>query len=98
MENTKGSNNLEGVSNQTVYERHGKRPNRPDELQTLLNTTMKIYEQIIKKRLVKVLEENRFFSELQAAYRKGRSTVDHLLVLQEIFYHYRYTRKGVKKR
>ena len=65
---------------------------------SLLNTTMKVYEQIIKERLVTMLEKRRFFTELQAAYRKGRSTVDHLLVLQEIFYHYRYTRNGSKQR
>ena len=59
---------------------------------------MKVYEQIIKDRLVTMLEKRNFFTELQAAYRKGRSTVDHILVLQEIFYHYRYTRKGSKQR
>ena len=56
----------------------------------LLNTFMKIYEHIIKERLVTVLEKNKFFSNTQAAYRKGRATVDHILVVQELFYLYRY--------
>ena len=57
---------------------------------SLLNVHMKIYEHIIKERLVRVLEKNKYFSNMQAAYRKRRSTVDHLLVIQEIFYVYRY--------
>ena len=61
---------------------------------SLLNVLMKIYEQIIKQRLVPVLENIKFFSDAQAAYRKGRSTSDHLVVIQELFYHYRYTKKG----
>ena len=56
----------------------------------ILSTVRKIYEQILKKRLQQVLEEADFFSTSQAAYRLGHSTCDHLLVLQEIFFHYRY--------
>ena len=52
----------------------------------LLNSLMKIYEQIIKFRLMKVLEQNNSFSISQAAYRAGRSVNDHLLVLQEFFF------------
>ena len=64
----------------------------------LLNTHMKVYEHIIKTRLVAVLEKNRFFSNMQSAYRKGRATVDHLLVVQELFYIYRYKKSsGVSK-
>ena len=48
----------------------------------LLNSTRKIYEQILKNRIQSVLEEIKFFSISQAAYRYGRSTCDHLLVLQ----------------
>ena len=58
----------------------------------LLNICMKIYEHIIKERLVAVLEKNKFFSNVQAAYRKSRATSDHLLVVQELFFHYRYKR------
>ena len=60
----------------------------------LLNTHMKIYEHIIKERLVAVLEKNRFFSNTQAAYRKGRATVDHILVVQELIYISRYKKSS----
>ena len=55
---------------------------------------MKLYEQIIKYRLLTYLENSCYFSKAQAAYRKNRSTSDHLLVLQELFYYYRYTKNG----
>ena len=61
---------------------------------SLLNVPMKLYEQLIKHRLVRFLEESSFFSKAQAAYRTGCSTVDNLLVLQEIFFYYRYVKKG----
>ena len=61
---------------------------------SLLNSLMKTYEQIIKFRLMKVLEDNDFFSITQSAYRKGRSACDNLLVLQEVFHHYRYIKRG----
>ena len=47
---------------------------------SLLNVPLKLYEQVIKSRLVGYLEESCYFSQAQAAYRKGRSTADHLLV------------------
>ena len=59
---------------------------------SLLDVLMKIYEHIIKERLVAVLEKNKFFSNMQAAYRKSRATSDHILVVQELFFHYRYKR------
>ena len=65
---------------------------------SLLNTLMKVYEQVLKERLVAVLEKNNYFSTIQAAYRKGRSTADHILVLQEVFYHYRYTKTGPRNK
>ena len=34
---------------------------------------------------------------MQAAYRKERSTVDNILILQELFYHYRY-KKGKQRK
>ena len=63
---------------------------------SLLNVPLKLYEQVIKTRLVRYLEESCYFSQAQAAYRKGRSTADHLLVLQELFFYYRYTKIGPK--
>ena len=46
-------------------------------------------------RLVAFLEGKKFLSNKQAAFRKGRSTVDHIMIIQEIFYLYRY-KKGDK--
>ena len=67
---------------------------------SLLNTMLKIYEGIIHKRLTNFLEGKKWFSSFQAAYRKSRSTVDHILVLQELFLEYRmnkFTRSGNRK-
>lgn len=61
---------------------------------SLLNTLMKIYEGIICRRLVNFLNINGFFSPTQAAYRKGRSTADHIFVLHELFLEYRYNTLG----
>ena len=61
---------------------------------SLLNAPMKIYEQVIKARLVDILEKTNFFSNVQAAYRKSRNSCDHILVLQEIFFHYRFKKIG----
>ena len=60
---------------------------------SLLNIPMKLYEHILKERLVAALEKSEYFSNAQSAYRKGRSTVDNILVVQEIFYTSRY-KKG----
>ena len=51
---------------------------------SLLNTLMKLFEGLIKRRLVKKLEGEGLLSSAQAAYRKNFSTSDHLLVLQEL--------------
>ena len=59
---------------------------------SLLNVLMKVYEHIIKVRLTKYLDEINYFSSAQAAYRKDRCTGDHILVIQEIFFYYRYKR------
>ena len=64
---------------------------------SLLSTLMKIYEGLIKRRLVSKLESQRLLSPIQAAYRKGRSTCDHLLLLQELFLGHRFS-KGAQKR
>ena len=61
---------------------------------SLLNIPMKLYEHILKQRLVAVLEKTNYFSCAQSAYRKRRSTIDNILVVQEIFYTYRY-KKGL---
>ena len=61
---------------------------------SLLNIPMKLYEHILKERVVAALEKSKYFSNVQSAYRKRRYTVDNILVVQEIFYTtYRY-KKG----
>ena len=68
---------------------------------SLLNTILKIYEGIIHKRLICFLEKKHWFSPYQSAYRKSRSTVDHIMVLQELFLEYRFnktTRSGNPKK
>ena len=77
-----------------------KDPTNPDFYRpiALLNIVRKVYEQILKTRLQNELEEIQFFSKNQAAYRQGRSTCDHLLVLQEIFFHHRFWKGGEKRK
>ena len=77
-----------------------KDPTNPDFYRpiALLNIVRKVYEQILKTRLQNNLEEINFFSKTQAAYRTGRSTCDHILVLQEVFLHYRFGKLGEKKK
>ena len=64
---------------------------------SLLNTVMKLYEALIKKRLIKRLETSKLLSPVQAAYRTNRSTCDHLLMIQELFLEYRF-KPGSQKR
>ena len=59
----------------------------------LPNIVRKLYEQILKVRLQNTLEEIKLLSQAQAAYRKGRSTADHLLVIQELLFHFRYIKR-----
>ena len=61
---------------------------------SLLNTPMKIYEAIICRRLDLYLESKNTLSAFQAAYRRRKSTVDHILILHEIFLEYRYNKIG----
>ena len=48
---------------------------------SLLNTIMKLYEGLIKRRLVRKLESDGLLSSAQAAYKKNLSTSDQLFVL-----------------
>ena len=61
---------------------------------SLLNTLMKIYEGIICDRVVTFLDQNSVLSPFQAAYRKGRSPADHILILHELFLEYRFNKFG----
>ena len=45
---------------------------------SLLSAIMKLFEQVIEKRLRKHLEDNGFFSKYQSGFRKSKSTNDHL--------------------
>lgn len=45
----------------------------------LLNTIGKIFTKIIQERLGGYIEKRKLLSECQAAYRKGRSTIDHTI-------------------
>ena len=47
---------------------------------SLLSAIMKLFEQVIEKRLRKHLEDNGFFSKYQSGSRKSKSTNDHLSV------------------
>ena len=42
---------------------------------------MKVYEGIICQRLIFFLEENDILTPYQVAYREGKSTSDHILIL-----------------
>ena len=44
---------------------------------------MKLFQQVIEKRLQKHLEENGFFSKYQSGFRKSKSTNDHLFRLSQ---------------
>ena len=44
---------------------------------SLLSAIMKLFEQVIEKRLQKHLEDNGFFSKYQSGFRRSKSTNDH---------------------
>ena len=75
-----------------------KDPTKPSNYRplALLNVLIKLYEHIIKVRLTSYLEGNNRLSSMQAAYRKRRTTVDNILILQEVLYYYRY-KKGMQR-
>ena len=47
---------------------------------------MKLYEGMIKRRLVQKLEDENLLSTAQAAYGRSMSTADHIFVLQELIF------------
>ena len=61
---------------------------------SLLNSFFKLYEDIIHRRLMNKLENELLLSSVQAAYRPGKSTSDHIFVLQELFLEYRFNKVG----
>ena len=50
---------------------------------SLLSAIMKLFGQVIEKRLQKHLEDNGFFSKYQSGFRKSKSTNDHLFCLSQ---------------
>ena len=51
---------------------------------SLLSAIMKLFEQVIEKRLRKHLEDNSFFSKYQSGFRKSKSINDHFRLSQTI--------------
>jgi hypothetical protein len=51
---------------------------------TLLSVVGKIYTSVLNRRVTEWCEKNEVLSEEQAAFRAGRSTVDHILTLSEL--------------
>jgi len=51
---------------------------------TLLCTAYKIYETILAKRLRKEIEEKGNLPETQAGFRKGKGTMDNVMILQQV--------------
>ena len=50
---------------------------------SLLSAIMKLFEQVIEKRLRKHLEDIGFFSKYQSGFRKSKSTNDHFFRLSQ---------------
>lgn len=48
---------------------------------TLFNTVYKIYAMIIEERLKQELEKNKVLVDIQAGFRKNRSTMDNIYIL-----------------
>lgn len=62
---------------------------------SLLCSAYKIYAEIIRKRLEKEVEEKNMVPESQAGFRRGRSTIDNIFVLNHLIQ--KAKRKGEKE-
>ena len=51
---------------------------------TLLSTAYKIYAAVLNERLKNEIEEKNILPEIQAGFRKSRSTIDNIHILQHI--------------
>jgi len=51
---------------------------------TLLCTAYKIFAEVIRRRLEEETERRRLLPETQAGFRKGRSTLDNIYVLNHM--------------
>ena len=61
---------------------------------SLLSSISKIFTKVINNRLVKWAENENKMSELQAGFTKGKSTVDHIFVLQCLIGKYLNRKRG----
>lgn len=51
---------------------------------TLLNTAYKIYAMILENRLSREIEQKKLIPETQAGFRRGRSTIDNIMILNYV--------------
>jgi len=51
---------------------------------SLLCTAYKIYAEVMRKRMEKIMEEKKMIPESQAGFRKGRSTIDNIFALNHL--------------
>ncbi|XP_058817570.1 uncharacterized protein LOC131680873 [Topomyia yanbarensis] len=62
-----------------IYKGKGERTNPGNYRPIFLNSCLgKVFERMVNNRLVHILESNELLHEHQYAFRKGRTTVDHL--------------------
>jgi len=61
---------------------------------SLLSCISKVFTKILNNRLVTWATNNNILSDVQAGFRKGKSTVDHIFVLQTLVSKYLSKRKG----
>lgn len=68
-----------------IYKGKGKREDPGNYRPIYLNSCLgKVFERMVNNRLTHILEERKLLFEHQYAFRKGKSTVDHLTELETI--------------
>ena len=61
---------------------------------TLLQTTRKVYESVLARRLDAIIETNKILSPMQHGFRRGRRTMQALETVMEIADEWKYKRKS----
>ena len=51
---------------------------------TLLSTAYKLYSEVLRRWLIKEMEEKKLLPEGQAGFRKGRSTLDNIYIVNHV--------------
>jgi len=51
---------------------------------SLLCTAYKIYVEIIRRRLVEEVENNKLLPETQAGFKKGKSTINNIFIMSHL--------------